>query len=205
MKDRRPRVDFVLSREVQEAAAAIGKNSDVAACKAMRGAATRRAIREQQYRTAMQHKTQGTNEPTSGYGATLKVERSAPYANGETKMNMREYAGDFFLKVDDLSGSGPKKVTIDSVADGSFGKPVAKFTDGSLLSINATNAKTLIRAYGEESDDWVDQVVELYIGQTQFKGQPTDSILVRPVSPDLPISKRTPPKPADDIDDSIPF
>jgi len=120
-------------------------------------------------------------------------------------MNMREFAGEMFLKVEDLRGSGPKKVTIGSIGDGSYGKPVLKFTDGTLLSVNATNAKTLIRAYGEESDDWPAKTVELYIGQTQFKGTPTDSILVRPISPAIPLAKRTAPKPTDDISDDIPF
>jgi hypothetical protein len=129
-------------------------------------------------------------------------------------MNMREFAGDMYLKVDDLRRSGPKKVTIRSIEDGSFGKPVLKFNDGTLLSVNATNTKALIRAYGEESDDWQGKVIELYIGPTQFNGVPQDSVLVRPISPAIPISERTPPKPAAavsredrarEIDDEIPF
>jgi hypothetical protein len=125
-----------------------------------------------------------------------------------TKMNMREFAGDMYLKVDDLRGSGPKQLTIKDVEQGAYDKPVLRFSDDTLLSINATNAKVLIRAYGEESDDWVSKVVELYIGPTQYQGQPKDSILVRPISPAIPINQRRTPKPANGpkpIDDEIPF
>ena len=185
MKDRRPRVDFVLSREVQEAAAAIGKNSDVAACKAMRGAATRRAIREQQYRTAMQHKTQGTNEPTSGYGATLKVERSAPYANGETKMDTREFIGGTFLKPEDI-GPTPIKLTITSVARGKFDKLDLTFDDQSRMGLNNTNGRAIARAWGFESNDWLDKRVELSVGFVTYKGEQQETIVLRPVSPATP-------------------
>lgn len=124
-------------------------------------------------------------------------------------MNMREFAGDMYLKVSDLQGSGPKKVTIDAVEEGSFDKPVLRLDDNTLLSINATNAKALIRAYGEESDDWAHKEIELFIGTTSYQGQPKDSILVRPISPAIPGNQRRTPKPASDpnlIDDSdIPF
>jgi hypothetical protein len=123
-------------------------------------------------------------------------------------MNMREYAGDMYLKVDDLRSSGPKKVTIDAVEEGSFDKPVLRLSDNTLLSINATNAKVLIRAYGEEGDDWAHKEIELYIGTTSYQGQPKDSILVRPVSPAIPINQRRMPKLSsgpNPIDDEIPF
>jgi hypothetical protein len=98
-----------------------------------------------------------------------------------------------------------------AVEDGSFDKSVLRFNDDTLLSINATNAKTLLRAYGEESDDWVGKMVELYIGSTSYQGQPKDSILIKAISPATPIAERTAPKPVDpdakgrEIDDAIPF
>jgi hypothetical protein len=208
VKARRPRADFVLSREISEAAAAVGRHSDVAACRGMRGTATRRLIRAEQYRLAMQHRAQGTSETASGCGAVLNAERSAPYAEGETRMNMREYAGDMYLKVSDLQSSGPRKVTIVAVEEGSFDKPVLRLDDNTLPSINATNAKVLIRAYGEESDDWTNKQIELYVGSTSYQGQPKDSILVRPISPAIPGNQRRPPKPPNGpslIDDEIPF
>lgn len=122
-------------------------------------------------------------------------------------MNMREFAGDMYLKVSDLQSSGPKKVTIDAVTEGAFDKPVLRFDD-TLLSLNATNCKTLIRAYGEEDADWLGKQVELYVGSTSFQGQPKDSILVRPISPPIPGNQRRTPRPVSDpdpIDDPIPF
>jgi hypothetical protein len=123
-------------------------------------------------------------------------------------MNMKEYAGDMYLRVEDIRDSGPKRMKIDDVEEGQFDKPVLRLSDDTLLSINSTNAKTLIRAYGEESDDWLGKVVELYIGETQYRGAPKDSILVKPISPPIPISERRTPKPAENsapIDDEIPF
>jgi hypothetical protein len=126
-------------------------------------------------------------------------------------MDMTGYAGDMYLRVEDFRDSGPKRLRIDEIGEGQFDKPVLRFNDNSLLSINATNAKTLIRAYGPESDDWIGKEIELCIGETQFQGRPKDSILVKPVSPPIPIGERKTPKPSkptDDphkIDDDIPF
>ena len=65
----------------------------------------------------------------------------------------------------------PKQLTIEDVEEGSFDKPVLRFSDNTLLSLNATNTKTLIRVYGQESDRWANKIVELYIGSTQYQGQ----------------------------------
>ena len=123
-------------------------------------------------------------------------------------MDMRQYAGDLYLGVEDVRSSGPKQLKIESIEEGQFDKPVARFNDGSLLSVNATNCKTLVRVYGVESSDWIGKIVELYVGETMFSGKPRDSVLIKPISPAIPVSERTAPKPAPDprdISDDIPF
>jgi hypothetical protein len=76
--------------------------------------------------------------------------------------------------------------------------------------LNQTNVRILIRAYGPESRDWIGREIELYIGPTTYRGQVQDSILVKPISPSIPLSERKPMMPAKSapkppIDDDIPF
>jgi hypothetical protein len=123
------------------------------------------------------------------------------------KMNMMQFAGDLYLSVEDIRSSGPKQLKIEAVEEGSYDKPVLWFNDNTMLSLNATNTKTLIRNYGPESDDWPGKTVELRLGETVFQGKTRDSILVFPISPPIPISERTAPKPdlKPDPSDDIPF
>jgi hypothetical protein len=125
-------------------------------------------------------------------------------------MDLTKFFGAVFLKVDDVKASGPIVVKIVGIAEGQFGKPNLTFDNGSVLSVNATNGPTLMRAYGAESNDWIGKQIELSIGRTQFQGEARDSIMVRPISP--PIQKRPLPKPSlvadaveEDLNDPIPF
>jgi hypothetical protein len=106
-----------------------------------------------------------------------------------------------FWKVDQVKASGPIRERIISVSEGQYGKPNVAFDDGSQLSLNATNCRTLARAYGFESGDWIDKEVELTLGEIQYQGKPQEAILVNPISP--PIENKASPKP--DFDDEIPF
>jgi hypothetical protein len=126
-------------------------------------------------------------------------------------MDMKRYAGDVCLRVEDIRESGPKQVKIEGIEEGRYEKPVAAFNDGTSLALNQTNVRTLVRPYGRESSNWIGQVIELYIGPTKYQGLVQDSILVKPISPPIPLSKREPLKPvkpapnSDPLDDDIPF
>lgn len=85
---------------------------------------------------------------------------------------------------------------------GPLGKPDLTFDDNTRLSVNTTNVRTLARAYGVESDDWIDKQVELVIGEIKYDGKMNEAILVKPISP--PIENKAPPK-KPDFDDEIPF
>ena len=115
-------------------------------------------------------------------------------------MDMQEFSGGGFVKVDDVK-EGPIKEQIDAVKLGKWDKPNLVFESGSLLSVNATNNRILMRAYGRNSDDWVGKEVELYLGEIELQGTPREAVLVRPISP--PINK--PKKPPVDFDDEIPW
>ena len=128
----------------------------------------------------------------------------------ERNLGMTRYAGDLYLRVEDIRERGPKQVKIESVEDGQFGKPVAALSDGASLTLNQTNVRILIRAYGPESRDWIGREIELYIGPTTYQGRLQDSILIKSISPPIPLSERKrlkPPEPAltSPIDDDIPF
>ena len=117
-------------------------------------------------------------------------------------MDMSKYMGNVFLKVDDIKASGPIRVRITGVSEGRFGKPDLTFHDGTQLSLNATNCRVLARAYGLESDDWIDKEVELALGEVEYQGKPQEAILVKPISPPIE-NKASPKKP--EFDDEISF
>jgi hypothetical protein len=216
MKARRPRTDFVLSPEVLEAAGRLGKHSDVAAGKAMRSK-TRRLIRAEQYRLAMQHRGLRASEAAAAPQPSSPRERQdvsppwpgrdgtkAPGTSGDNEMDMSKFGGDQYLKVEDVRASGPVKVVIETITEGAFDKPIARLSDGSALQLNVTNTRALIREWGKNSEDWLNREIELAIDQVDFRGELTDSIVVRPISATLPVSARTTPV-EPDIDSDIPF
>ena len=116
-------------------------------------------------------------------------------------MHMSKYLGSVFLKVGGIRASGPIRVRITDVSEGQFGKPDLTFHDRTQLSLNVTNVRVLVRAYGMDSDDWLDKEVELEVGEIQYQGKLQDIILLKPISP--PMENKAPPKP--DLDDEIPF
>ena len=119
-------------------------------------------------------------------------------------MDMRQYAGSCFLKFEDVQDA-PRVEKIQDVIPGKYDKPDLKFESGDCLSLNATNCKTLCRAYGDDSRDWIGCKIELYAGKTDFQGEKKDSVLVRPLSPQKnPASEAKQPK-RDEMDDKIPF
>jgi hypothetical protein len=218
VKARRPRVSFVPSAELLQAAAACGRMSDVAVSKAMRRGSERAAIKAEQYRIAMQHKAQGASETAAAPQPSSPRERqdaSSPWpardgtsalgTSGDGEMDMSKFGGDQYLKVEDVRASGPVRATIEAVRDGNFDKPVAHLSDGSAVQLNVSNVRTLIRAWGKNSEDWLNREIELVLDQVEYRGELTDSIVVRPISAALPVSARKAPPAGGPIDDDIPF
>jgi hypothetical protein len=120
-------------------------------------------------------------------------------------MKMTKYAGASFIGVDDVQ-DGPIRGTIAAVDPGSFDKPVLTFSSGLKFSCNKTNVGTLIEAWGDESDDYLGERVELYAGTVRFKGEEQPAVLLRAL-PRAPgeEKKPPPPKPKGDLDDEVPF
>ena len=123
-------------------------------------------------------------------------------------IDMRKYSsGETYLTIADVR-EGPLQMTIADAKEGQYEKPNLHFETGDILSLNATNRKILMRAYGPTSDTWIGKQVELVLGQTMFQGAPQDSVIVNPVSPPLTAAEKAAAagEPArDKMDDDIPF
>jgi hypothetical protein len=119
----------------------------------------------------------------------------------EKHMDMRKYVGEMFIKVDDVR-DGPLRMQIAAIKEGQFEKPDMVFESGEVLSLNATNTRILMRAYGQDSADWVGKEVELALGQIPFQGQLRDSVVVKPISPSVAGKGG---ETTGELDDQIPF
>jgi hypothetical protein len=128
-------------------------------------------------------------------------------------MDMRKFSGSAFLKVGDVRANGPLRKIIVGITEGKYGRPDLEFDDGTKLSVNATNNRTLVNAYGGESNDMLNKEIELSLGEVEYQGEMQESVIVKPISP--PVERKpAPPKPSGesstggkpgDMDDEIPF
>jgi hypothetical protein len=95
-------------------------------------------------------------------------------------MDMRKFSGKNFVKVNDVRhGSIEEKVA--DIREGNYGKPDLIFESGDILSVNATNNKILMRAYGTQSDRWIGKMIELFLGEIEYQGKMQEAVLVRPI------------------------
>ena len=124
-------------------------------------------------------------------------------------MDMSQFAGRNFLRVADIEEGGPFKATIVAIEeDKKFGKALVYLSEGSILSLNVTNAKTLIKSFGAESDDWIGKEIEIYIGEVEYNEKMVSTILVRVISAEVEHKKAVTPQKKNavkDMDDTIPF
>jgi hypothetical protein len=119
-----------------------------------------------------------------------------------------------FVSPGDFLEDERKQVVIDKVFEETFrSEPTPKVVitiigdDGWQrdLIINQTNGRTLATAFGDEMDEWVGQVIEIFVVDTQFNNVPTKGLRVAPVLPNQPLLPGTPPSTKDLDDDEIPF
>jgi hypothetical protein len=124
----------------------------------------------------------------------------------EPKMDMKQFAGTDFIKLKDLQSGGPRQEVIADCRPGNFDMPDLFFESGSVLTLNATSVRVLIRAYGDDSRGWVAKTIRIYPGQVPFKDGITDAALVEPISPATSGGKQ--PKPntgGTDFNDEVRF
>lgn len=133
-------------------------------------------------------------------GALRRGTKHASHKERIRKMDMKKYSGEHFIKVDDVR-DGPIEGQIAVIREGKYGKPDLIFESGDVLSLNATNNKTLLRAYGTESDRWISKMIKMFLGTIEYQGSDHEAVLVEPISPPIKKDKKKPP----DFDDEIPF
>lgn len=134
-------------------------------------------------------------------------------------MDMKKYATEHFIKVDDVR-DGPIEDQIAVVKAGQFDKPNLVLESGDVLSLNATNRKKLVRAYGTESDLWIGKMIKLFLGMIEYQGSDHEAVLVEPISPpikegkakaskadkaDKATDQKKPAPLSDEMSDEIPF
>jgi len=104
---------------------------------------------------------------------------------------------DSWLKVADLAGKKPT-VVIETVTLGEFADGKSNITLGfhgvpKKLGLNATNARTLVELYGDDTDNWIGGAITLYSVRTQTPaGAPVDGIRIIPIVPVSPVAARPP-------------
>jgi hypothetical protein len=94
---------------------------------------------------------------------------------------MRKHVGGMFIKVADVR-NGALRMQIAAINEGKYEKPDVVFETGETLTLNATNARILMRAYGPDSEDWIGKEIELYAGEVEFEKKMQPSVIVRPLS-----------------------
>lgn len=106
-----------------------------------------------------------------------------------------------FFKAADLKGK-PARLTIANIQLEDVGddrKPVARFEEAEqALVLNKTNAGVLADAYGDETDDWIGQVIIIKPDKTDYAGKRVDCIRVA-----IPTKKTPSPVVAEEETDDI--
>ena len=105
--------------------------------------------------------------------------------------SMRKYAGSSFIGLDDVKAR-PLQGTIVKVSEGDYGRPVLLLDTGQRFTVNATNVKTLIAAFGEDDADWTGMKIELFSGLAKYQGKEQDSVAVKALSPGKPLAEGPP-------------
>ena len=107
-----------------------------------------------------------------------------------------------YLKAADLKGRPRTVIVADCLheeVDQGERKPVAYFQDmKKALILNLTNSRTIVDAFGDETDAWVGKQIELYPTKVSFQGRLVDAIRVRIPAP-------PPQAEADAFEDDIPW
>ncbi len=105
----------------------------------------------------------------------------------EQSYDARDFVGGSFIKKEDLA-AGPQRFTIQRVSKTTFeaknGQPAEEVLqlelDERQFSLNKTNLKILIGAYGRNTGDWVGKTIVLYVdANVMFSGRLVGGVRVQ--------------------------
>ena len=97
--------------------------------------------------------------------------------------SINEFFPGRYFKAETLAGKA-RVLTIgaverDKLSDGSV-KPAVKFEDEPMkLILNRTNANAIATLYGDNTDNWIGKLIELYPTRTQLGSSMVDAVRVR--------------------------
>jgi hypothetical protein len=78
-------------------------------------------------------------------------------------MDMRKFSSGF-IKPENVRDAPFHGRIVNIYTSEKYDRPVLVFDSGDEFTVNETNNKTLIKAYGFESDNWIGQEIELALG-----------------------------------------
>jgi hypothetical protein len=125
-------------------------------------------------------------------------------------MDMRKYGSGPVRPEDVRDGPRQEKVEDVSISD-RFECPVLHFESGDQFLLFQTNARAMNRAYSTDSNNWLNQVIELSLGHyTDNKGEEKETVILKPISVLQPSAdnggtKAALPSVRDDLNDDVPF
>lgn len=132
-------------------------------------------------------------------------------------VDARKYAPKYVM-ADDVRDASIKTRIVTVFEDDRYGRLMLELETGSQFGLNQTNTAILIKAWGNNTDDWHGQEIEFLLGtypDWKDGGAEKETVKVRAVAPanpadngSTPAAKPLPPSrvpPKDDFDDSIPF
>jgi hypothetical protein len=129
-------------------------------------------------------------------------------------MDLSKYIRSHFVKLADVEHN-PIEDRIAGVTDGKYG-PNLVLECGDIINLNKTNARTLAKAWGKNSEDWIAKEVRAFAGELPYDGRTKLGVVLEPISPALKPDEQTKPdddggsesqpmSAAEDFDDEIPF
>lgn len=132
-------------------------------------------------------------------------------------MDMRKYSAGPIKPDDVRNGSRVEKI-VSFGMDDKYGRPVLELASGDTFSVNVTNAKILNKAWGFESNGWLDQELELSLGhytdwETKEEKETVTVTAISPRKPEAQNGGAAAPSTVivpgrslrDELDDEIPF
>jgi hypothetical protein len=105
--------------------------------------------------------------------------------NGDIPMtNLRKYGPtNKWIKLGDVHGkpSIVERIGLVKIEKGKFGEQTVLVLEpsGRMVGLNVTSAGNLLRDFGENDDDWLGKLVEVYAGTVPTKSGDMDAALVR--------------------------
>jgi hypothetical protein len=117
-----------------------------------------------------------------------------------------------FLKAEDLQGKSVvvviNEIEFDTIGkDSKEGKKLILSFKGKdkKMVCNKTNAKTLEKLYGDDTDDWIGRPIKLVSREVEFQGDVVWALRVSLEKPTLGPAPATAPEPEEDLDEPPPF